>query len=786
MQVPLPLRPSAPPRPSAHLLHRLTAPPPLCPSAPPPPCTQAPRAVLGRSTYLRAAVWLIARLAEGLHHAHQRGVLHRDIKPSNILIGDDGQPLLLDFNLSQNDFGEQAQASLGGTVAYMAPEHLRALAGRDPALARTVDQRSDIYSLGVVLFEMLAGRRPFVHHASYAPLPVLVQAMAVERGRGSPSLRAVRPDAPWSLESIVKRCLSPDPAHRYQHADELAEDLRRFLDDQPLCHAPELSQVERLEKWVRRHPRLTSTGSISAAALVLLVGTGVALATNYTLLVESKEQVAVAHARDHQRTFDQGLERALFFVNTTTQMEDHARQGRTACEETLGLYGVLDGPDWQQHPDWQRLSADDRRRQAGDVRELLLLLAGARVRLAPGDRPTLSAALDLLNKAAAIPDLEPCRALWEDRADYLDQLGDEPAAAKARADADALQPHTARDFYLLAMTRARDRDFTGAITLLNEAVRKNPRHYWAWLQRGICHKECNDPVLAASDFASCIGLKPDFAWGYFNRAYALALCGRRAEALDDYTSALRFDPEFASAYVNRGLLRLDAGEAGPALEDFQAALDRGHDDAALHSARGMALERLQRHDEADAAFASARQRAADGPRDARLRQLCAYGFAIAGRAPDKAREAFRAVLRDDENNAEALYGCGMLLDRPDQPDKMEEALGFFNDAIAIRSTFVEARRFRALLLARLHHYAAAAAEIQVCLSLEQASGATRYAAACVAALTVPSDEREADRAVELLSQAFQLGYGRDKAATDPDLKAVRSHPGFRRLVQPQR
>src|SRR5262249_39835325 len=86
--------------------------------------------LLARLSYVNAAAWIVARLAEALHHAHQRGVLHRDIKPSNVLLGADGQPMLLDFNLAENLPGEQAHAvaTMGGTVAYMAPEHLRALA----------------------------------------------------------------------------------------------------------------------------------------------------------------------------------------------------------------------------------------------------------------------------------------------------------------------------------------------------------------------------------------------------------------------------------------------------------------------------------------------------------------------------------------------------------------------------------------------------------------------------------------------------------------------------------
>src|SRR5207237_4154266 len=119
-------------------------------------------------SYIRAAAWLVAQLAQGLQHAHERGVLHRDIKPSNILVAADGQPLLLDFNLAQDQHVDPTQATLGGTVAYMAPEHLRALSARSAALARQVDERSDIYSLGMVLYEMLAGPRPFEQSASYS------------------------------------------------------------------------------------------------------------------------------------------------------------------------------------------------------------------------------------------------------------------------------------------------------------------------------------------------------------------------------------------------------------------------------------------------------------------------------------------------------------------------------------------------------------------------------------------------------------------------------------------
>ena len=112
--------------------------------------------ILRRTSFFQAAAWIVAQLADGLQHAHNRGILHRDIKPSNILISDEGQPLLLDFNLAQDQRLPAEQATVGGTIAYMSPEHLRAMIDQGPAQA--VDQRSDIYSLGMVLGEDLDRR----------------------------------------------------------------------------------------------------------------------------------------------------------------------------------------------------------------------------------------------------------------------------------------------------------------------------------------------------------------------------------------------------------------------------------------------------------------------------------------------------------------------------------------------------------------------------------------------------------------------------------------------------
>jgi serine/threonine protein kinase len=240
--------------------------------------TGAPTVLWGRGSYLRACCWIVARLAEGLQHAHASGILHRDLKPSNILLSADGRPMLLDFNLAHRieNAPEPALASMGGTIAYMAPEHLRALHNPSAVLARPVDHRSDLFSLGMVLIEMLTGSNPYEQQGSYSPIAAVIEAMAVERSRAAPSLRQHRPDAPWGLESILRKCLDPLPENRYQHAEQLADDLNRFLDHRPLRYAPELSRAERGRKWLRRNPRRTWAGV--AAAILLLVTAGTVLA----------------------------------------------------------------------------------------------------------------------------------------------------------------------------------------------------------------------------------------------------------------------------------------------------------------------------------------------------------------------------------------------------------------------------------------------------------------------------------------------------------------------------
>ena len=191
----------------------------------------------------QAARWMVS-IAQAVDHLHAQGLIHRDLKPSNILIDTDGEPMVTDFGLAKMFDGDGAATRTGailGTPSYMSPEQA---AGRNSLIG----VRSDVYSLGAMLYEMLSGRPPFREDN---PLDTLVQVL-----EGEPTmLRQLVTNIPPELELICFKCLEKDPERRYGSAAELAADLTRFLRGEAVeAQAGGIYQF--LERWVRRQPGL--------------------------------------------------------------------------------------------------------------------------------------------------------------------------------------------------------------------------------------------------------------------------------------------------------------------------------------------------------------------------------------------------------------------------------------------------------------------------------------------------------------------------------------------------
>jgi serine/threonine protein kinase/tetratricopeptide (TPR) repeat protein len=725
---------------------------------------RAPLKALEGLTYVQAVLWIGARLADGLAHAHERGILHRDLKPANVLLADDGQPILLDFNLSEDTKlrSSASAAFAGGTLPYMAPEQLAAFHER----VACAEARGDLYSLGVILYELLAGRHPFPLRRE--SLEDALPRMIEDRLPPPPRLRPDNPAVSPAVEAIVRRCLEADPDRRYQTARQLQEDLERQLNDRPLRHAREPSVRERARKWGRRHPRLASSTSVAVLALMLLVGLGATFAWR-------QQRLAGLEAVESFRRFRDELREAqvVFLDAATGQVPPQALTA--ACRRPLDRYHVLDDPSWQQAPAFRRLPREEQERLRADAGELLFLLAG--LPDSPEDWPRRALELNL-RAESCYPDGRPPAALLRQRAALEKRLGREGEAERLRARADATPPRTTRDYGLLACTYAAEGRLRQALPLWEQASVLDPQNVWVWYGLGNCYEHLGRPAQAAACYTACIALDPAFHGWYLRRGLVQLRDGQYRLAGADFDQAIRLRPDHAEAHVNRAIARLNDDRCAEAVRDLTRALELGAPAGRVHLIRSQAREKAgdlagAARDRADALRHEPEDEAA----------WVARGVSRIANAPEDALADFDRALRSSPRFLPGLENKAHVL--AERLGRTEEAVNVLDQVVTMYPEHGPGRAARGVLLARLGKRVGALQDAREALALED-SPALLYQVAGIYALTSRSHPEDRARAFALLADALRRGFGYDLVTTDRDLDPVRDEPQFRRLLEATR
>lgn len=700
-------------------------------------------------------LWLFGKLSVALAHAHQRNIVHGDLKPGNILIRNDGEPALIDFNLSQQT-SRGPEFLVGGTLPYMSPEHLTSLLKRS---AVALWPTSDVFSLGVIMYELIEGRLPFTPAASVADSD-LTQAIANLSSAPEFKQRGV----PAGLKSIITKCLMPSATDRYRSAVELNEDVEREAAHRPLKHAHDPWIASRIPKLVRRFPKAFSAASLTVFFGVILMMLG------YTL-----KQYKIRSSR-------------LYAVESFQKFESQTNQIFADFLATDGPQSLLRRP----------LVQDSLQTLRGPVNGKLddSLLTPEELQSAT-ERLLAVAFIETLAKAAGPQTLGEAAAERSSESPYQQLLGCLPTWAESTAIAQAISrtdtsgsrfPPVSADVgtmsrpvdrVLIAVQYLLDNRPDLSLSILNNTQPPDSLRIIYWMTRGRAQLDLQQFSEAAASFSMVLRDAPLEA-AYIHRGIAYLQQGAIQEALQDFTSAVNLAPESIPALLNRHIVHYQLGKMDAALEDLNRAVTLQPASNRLLMNRSNFQRMMGRTEAAQADYELAMKSPPASADD-----WVVVALARLPQAPQQALLDLTTAANQFGENATILFSLAHVysehLHRP------EDAVAALNRMIERFPNSQKALSDRSVLHARAGHLDLALRDIHTLESqTTPLSGEASYKIGCAYALCSGNDPMLRQPALQMLAQAIRLRYGGNLLADDPDLARVRDTEEFRAIQQTDR
>jgi len=718
----------------------------------------------------RAQAALIEKVARAVHHAHEQGIVHRDLKPGNVLVTRAGEPKVADFGLARPVAPGPALTESGqtlGTPAYMAPEQV---------LGGPVSPRTDVYALGVILYEALTGSTP---HTGQTAMDYYQKAVSEEPA----APRSVNPRLDAGIETIAMKAIEKEPERRYASAAAMADDLRRWLAGEPILARP-LSAFGRLWRRATKHPALLG----ACAAIVLAAVLGAWLVRDSMRRADRVRQVigwaedderagrpdsALAHFRavlnvepghagaaegaarierliaaraeaitllEKGRPALDGAVRCLY--DPEASFEDlvrRVREGRALIENAvskapaLALGHYLRGRSYEIEGRHVEAEACLRKSIAldpgfGPARHQLARLLLRRAYMASGGTTD---AETLRNFKAAAPTVEEAAreldAATAEGSGFDDDLQRAVAAgmlalcrrqrrAVMQAARDGIARFAGRDgveeFHFLVGVAAETE--AERLKAFEEALRLRPKYALAHYARGTLRSASNDLPGALRDYDEALRLSPHDPYMHYNRGVARQASGNADGAIADYDAALAIDPEYIDARANRAYERLVKGDRDGALADAEHVVKTHPDDPRGYLHRGIMRQETGDLDGADADLTEA------------IRRDPSFGVAYANRAnlrdhrgdPQGALADYGEAIRLEPKNA--LYHRNRSHTREGLGD-LDGAIEDLTEAIALDARFTAAWVDRSTMRYRKKDYDGSLADAERALALNSRS-----------------------------------------------------------------